>query len=323
MSADAPARPLSPSRPRVLLVLVLAIALAEIVGHVVVRAGVPPADDWVRAAARVREGFAEGDTVVAAPGWADPLVRDVAGDLLPVADAGRSDLARYERVWEIAARGRRGFFTPAGEPAFEERIGALRLRRWDLGPSPVLVDLVSELPEAEVRLGERSCRWRRQSSRGGGLGAGPLWPREAFFCGPSPWLFVGETVTEDLDLRPRRCVWQHPAGTEPVTTTYADVPFGERVVVYAGLYYEHERKKLGLPVDLEVRANGRMLGRLRHQDGDGWKRAELPMPEGLRGGRGRLELAVTAPHPHLRTLCWAATVRGPQRAVESAPGDAP
>ncbi|MEO0322157.1 MAG: hypothetical protein AAF447_04325 [Myxococcota bacterium] len=318
MSDDARA-PLAERCSSVLLVFVLALALAEVLGHFVVRARSPARSDWARAAARVRADFKPGDGVVVAPAWADPLLREAAGDLLPVADAGRSDLAAHERVWEIAARGQRGFFTPPGDPAFEEPVGALMLRRWDLGPSPVLLDLVGALPEAEVSLGERSCRWRRQGRPGGGLGAGPLAPREAFFCGPSPWLFVGETVTEDLDLRPRRCVWQHPAGVEPVTTAYADVPFGERVVVYAGLYYEHERAKLGLPVDLEVRADGQALGRLRHQDGDGWKRAEMAMPEALRGGRGRLEVRVTAPNPHLRTLCWAATVRGLRRADELRP----
>ena len=304
-------------RLRVPLLFFAALALVEIAGHFVVRAGVPPATDWDRAAARVRASFAPGDTVVAAPAWADPLLREAAGDMIGLADAGRSDLAAYTRVWEIAARDRAGAFTPPGMPAFETEVGALVLRRWDLGPSPVLVDLVSALPEAEVHLGERACRWRRQAPRGGGLGTGPLWPREAFVCGPSPWLFVGETVTEDLDLRPRRCVWQHPAGAEPVTTRYTDVALGERVVVYGGLFYEHERENLGLPVDLEVRAEGRLLGRLRHEDGDGWKRAEMPMPPELRGGRGRLEIAVTAPNPHMRTFCWAATVRGPRRAGES------
>lgn len=294
----------------------LALALVETFGQLVVRARVPAPEDWARAAALVREGFEPGDTIVGAPGWVDPILREQLGDLIPAAHAGRSDLAPYARVWEISSRGRTGPWTPEGDPELAQRVGALTVRRWDLGPSPVLVDLVDQLPRAAVTRGDRTCRWRRQAARGGGLFAGPLWPREAHVCGPESWLFVGETVIEDLDLMPRRCVWQHPAGNEPITTRFTDVELGERIVLHAGLYYDHERRRLGVPVDLDVSVNGSSLGRLRHLDGDGWKRAEISIPEALRGERGAIAIAVTSPNPDLRTLCWAATVRGPARSVE-------
>jgi hypothetical protein len=111
---------------------------------------------------------------------------------------------------------------------------------------------------------------------------------------------------------PRYCVWQHPAGTEPIRASFADVPLGERLVLYGGLYYEHKRNLEHGPVSVAVRVDGEEIGRMTHADGDGWKRMEASTQRAgrPRRERGTVTIEVTAPNPHLRSLCWAATTRG-------------
>lgn len=296
--------------------LLLAVTAIEIVGHFVVQARVVPPSDWDEAAAHVRAEWANGDVVTVAPRWADPLLREAMGDRLDLASAGRSDLAPYRRLWSLSIRGHRSGDAPARAPDHTRTFGRVRVDRWDLpADEEILYDFVAHVESAEVALIEggaaRPCQWTRGGRpTGGGLGSGPVTPADRHACDPRrPWLWVGATVEEDLEMLPRRCVWQHPQGAEPVRASFPDVPLGERIVLYAGLWWEHERTMAGEPVDVVVRVDGREIGRLTHRDGDGWKRIDVGVPEALRGARGRVDVDVSAPEPHLRSLCWAATTR--------------
>jgi len=291
--------------------LVVAVALMELVGHGLIQARVPEPSDWEHAAALVDEHFQPGDTLAVGPDWADPLLRLHFGEHIGLADAGKSDLAPFERLWEVSLRGVASPWRPVDmDPAFEERVGRLTVRRFDLGPSPVRYDLTAHVRDAKVFQGERPCDWRTSPPTGGGLGRGPLMPKGRHHCGPQPWLFVGETVNEDLELQPRHCVWQHPVAGMPVRTTYEDIPLGDRLVLYAGLYSEHERMEEHPPVQVRVEVDGEPVGQMTHRDGDGWKRIEAAMPE---RERGDVSIVVEAAEPHLRTLCWAATTRAGER----------
>lgn len=293
----------------------LVFALVEVGTHAATRARVPKPEDWRRAAEFVRQGIVPPELVTVAPAWADPLLRRVLGDQIDLAMAGRSDTAGYRGLWALVLRDAEVLEAPARPPELERRFGRITVKRWSLGKPSVRYDLVEHVHEAEVhwqrRDGARECAWRRfPPARRAGLGVGVLYPTERFACDAGEsWLWVAPVVLEDLELRPRRCVWQHPAGgDDPIVVRYRDVPLGDRLVFYGGLYYEHERMREGGRVRARIRIDDRVAGTFTHDDGDGWKK--LVVPTGASGDvHGDLAIEVTAERPDRRSFCWAATTR--------------
>lgn len=303
----------------------LCFALVELVFHCTLRARVVPARDFEAAAAWLRPHHRPRDLIVAAPSWADPRVRAAAGAMIDLDDAGATDLDRYDRLWSFSIRGHRAELAPNRPPDAVKRFGRVRLERWDLGPSPVIVDLVDRALDAEVSLFEGGvatpCQRVTAEARNVGLGAGAAWPRERILCaGERPWLFVAKTVNEDLDLKLRRCVWQHPQGREPIRATFRDIPLGERVVLFADVYSEHERMQERGPFQIRVLVDGQEVATMVHEDGQGRVRIEglTQPPSGPRKPRGDVSIDVTASAPDLRTVCWSATIQGSPRDLEAA-----
>ena len=322
LASDSGSPPPRTARLHATLWLVfLLIPLIEVARHFVVRSRVPAEEDWIEAIEHARERWQERDLILSAPGWTDPILRHHGGDLLPLAATGRSDLASFERLWLLSIRGRRSPEAPARAPDEERRFGRVHLMRWDLGPSPVLADLTDQWRSARVTLGLAepggagaiACPLRRMPLGMGGLGQGPMLPIERFVCDPRrPHLGLAATVTEDLELRPRRCLWQHPEGERPMRATFEDLPLGSRIVLHGGLYYESERNLVGGPVDVRLEVNGEEVGHMVHRDGDGWKRMEA-LTGAPPGARGAITIDVRARDPRHRTFCWAATTRLEER----------
>ncbi|MBC7172951.1 MAG: hypothetical protein H5U40_11005, partial [Polyangiaceae bacterium] len=156
--------------------LLLSLAIGELLGHVGMRSRVPTKQEWQAAAAFVRAERADRDVIVAAPAWADPLLREALGDAIGFDQAGYSDLAGFERLWALSIRGHLPEDAPEAHPTFERSFGEVRVLRWDLGPSSVTYDFVDHLSEAEVSRGAgpdaRACPLSTAPGRGGGLGAG-------------------------------------------------------------------------------------------------------------------------------------------------------
>ena len=294
---------------------VLAIGLVEILGQVVIEARVAPRTEWQEALAGVREEWREGDAIVVAPLWADPLLREAAGDLVDRAMAGHSDLAAYDRLWVVSIRGHRSDEAPEGAPELTRDVGRVRVERWDLPTPSVLYDFVAHVGEAHVtrRANGQDLACRTVSSMGstqGGLSNGPIEGAPRHLCDPSqPWLWVGATTTMDLELRGRHCVSQHAQGSDPITTSYDDVPLGRAIVLFGGVWWERERWRNGGDVEVVVRLDGEEIGRMTHHDGDGWKRMEAAVPEARVGTRGRVSVDVMAADPMFRAFCWAGSSR--------------
>lgn len=293
------------------------VALFELVALGVIRHRVPRESDWQRAARTLRHSFRSGDLVVAAPAWADPWLRHVLADRLPLEAAGRSDLAPYRRLWALSIRGARPAEAPATPPEFAHRFGPVTLLRWALPKDEkVIFDLTSALERAEVvrlQAGEAlPCPLQEfPFAMGGGLGGGPMAPRRRFVCDPArPWLWVAPSVLEDEALQPRYCVWQHPAGPEPIRVRLPKVPLGDRLVLYGGLYYEHAHFRESSPVELRLLVDGEERRRIRYAPGEGWKRSVIEWQSRDRYfAEGDVEIEVKADNPHFRGFCWAATTR--------------
>jgi hypothetical protein len=299
----------------------LGLAVAEVIALAVRERRVPPESDWLAAAQLVRGQLESSDAITVAPAWADPLLRLYLGDRITPKIAGRSDLASFERLWVLSIRGHESPETPPRAPDFSQVVGRVSVQRFDLGPSPVVLDLVDALPSAHVEYsapvaGPTACPWKERVSGAGrgGLGFGPMPPRQRFVCDANkPTAWVGVTVLEDLSLAPRRCIYQHPQGNEPVSVAYDDVHLGSRLVLYAGLDYHQERDEKGAPVTLRVFVDDREIGRILHRDGEGWKRYALTTRRDSDPVRGDLRFEVSAPSTAKRAFCWAATVQDTTR----------
>lgn len=295
--------------------LLLVVPAVELLVHAVIVGSVPDDADYRKAADFVRAELRPRDLITSAPSFTDPILRLHLGDRISLAMAGRSDNAGYERMWVISARGELPPDAPDGDPELEREFGRIRVLRYKLGKSTVLLDLVQALPSAEVSVwrdgGLRRCPRRTGGvPRGGGLGRPVLLPiAERFECDASqPWLFVGSIVMEDLSNTPRHCVWQHPQGRDPVTVRYTDVPLGEELVFYGGIYYEHERMRQGGPVQVDISIDGQRRGGMTHRDGEGFRR--IVVGTGATAAqRGEVRVDVRAPEPRHRSFCWSASTR--------------
>jgi hypothetical protein len=291
-------------------VLIAGLAVFELVAHPLIRAAVPSDESWEAASAFVRARYQASDRIVAAPSWADPIVRRHLGDLLSLRAAAPGDPAGTDRIWEL---GIRGATTRHESPALERDFDGVRVRMWPVSSDEVLYDFVENVENAEVELaasdGSKACPWTSARPAPGGLGHGPMTPSERFVCDPQrPWLWVGATVLQDLELQPRRCIWQHPAGADPVRVTFSDVPLGERLVIRGGIDYQSERRREHSPVTLRVWIDDRLIGELVHHDGDGWSGIDVDTSGlGLESAEVRFE--TTANDPTARLFCWSASTQ--------------
>jgi hypothetical protein len=289
---------------------IAALALFELVAHPLIRAAVPSDESWERASAFVRERFEPGDRIVAAPHWADPIVRNHLGDLSSLRAAAPPDTGGFDRLWEL---GIRGATTRTDTATLEVSFDDVEVRMWPLRAPRVIYDFVEELRDARVEILRdgmpRSCPWTRARPDPGGLERGPMRPAERFVCDPKrPWLWVGPTVLADLELHPRRCIWQHPAGPEPLRTIFEDVPLGDRLVVRAGIDYQVARERRRAPVSLTLVIDEEVVGELVHHDGEGWSGVEIDTSD-RNGQRARVRFETRASDPTARLFCYSASTQ--------------
>lgn len=292
-----------------LAALVVATACWEVVAEIAIENSSVSNADWRAAGALVRDAFEAGDAISAAPRWADPMMRMAVQPVLHARDEGRSDLFGYKRLWVMSIRGERAEDEPTGSAEFTHTIGGVTVRRYRL-PAMNVFDLTAQIREASAQISTNAlphpCAWRRfPPQRGGGLDQGPFAPVERFGCDLRPWLWVGPTTIEDLDLRPRYCIWQHPPPDGGSTTvSFPNVPAGQ-FSFHGGLHWVQERWRRGAPVQVSITQNGNEIAHMTHRDGDGWARIEGRVPSA-----GELTISVSAPEgDHERTFCWDAKIR--------------
>ncbi len=241
------------------------LAIVETVVAVVAPARAPTDADWAAAAAGVRQGFRPGDLIVAAPAWADPILRVHLGDLIPPEVAARMDDQRYPRVWEVAQRGARSPEGRRGEVRADRSFGHLRLRLIER-PAPVVTyDFVAHATEAS--LAPPAAGGRRL-----------------------------ERKIVEVDQRLRLALMTEPVPGGPVVIAFPAVPLGRELAIATGLHDTWMRKAARGTVQARLVIGDRAIALPDTTNDSGW--TETRVDTSAEDGRTlpvRIEIRSAAP----------------------------
>lgn len=275
---------------------IVVLALVETGNALLAPLRAPTDRDWRAAAATVRAGYRPGDLIVAAPAWADPLLRLHLGDLIPLTVAGRLDAARFGRVWEISQRGARAPETQGSRVVQSRRQGALTLRRYERPAAQVSFDFVAEWNRAAV-------------SRVDGGGRVSLCYRapDRFECPDPPSQSLKPELLE-IDTSPRFALSIPLAGRATTVVEFDRVPLGRELAVGAGLHNVWLRKAGRGTVSLRVLVQGRELGHIEAGSMTGWTLRKFDT-SALAGQSQSVRFEITVNDPNSRTLGFAAEAR--------------
>lgn len=294
-----------------------AVAVVELVAHLVQVARVVPSEAWDKAREAARPMLAPSDGLLFSPRWTEPLGRMHFGDELATLDRmAPPDYTRFPRVLEVSIRGQHRPETRGWSLVEERRAGPVSLR---LLANPQPVELLDDLlrhvrPQAltvvEVSNAdgtERVCPYGEGGPRNGPLGFGPAIPAAKFTCsrgGP-----VTVTVVADLDYYPHRCIYAPPPGSgATLRLRFASIRFGKVLHGHHGLYVEAERLKQGAPIELTFRAGDRFIGTIAHEDGEGWRAFQFDTSQ-LQGTTDELTVEVQSSFSDRRMYCFEADTR--------------
>lgn len=287
------------SVPGARLAIALALGLALLAGLETAQALIGPytaprPQDWMALAAEVRAGFRPGDLIVAAPAWADPVLRQYLGDVITIPMATRMDDARYGRVWEVSEHGAHAL-EARGTTTRAQRFGALGLRLVERKPAVVTYDFLEHWTDAQV------SRWDPDS----GKVAGCPWQVDRFVCA------AGGTVHRELvevDTRIRTALLAPPLPHAILVLEWPAVPLGRELVLRAGLHDVWARKLGHGTVQVDVWMDGQWVTGAIVGNRSGW--APIRIDTSARdGGTSAVRVQISAKAPHLRHLAFAAEAR--------------
>jgi hypothetical protein len=301
---------------RFLWLLVPALGLIELGAHYAFAHRAPTPSEWQAVRASVAELRRKDELVVIAPRWADPLARQAFGEsLMPLRDVARPDETGYPRALEVSALGARASELRGWRVVEERKVESFHLRVLE-NPQPVrvLLDFVDALTPERARVFERvgpeirECPWNPQARADtGGLGGPPAFPSRRFSCGAGEWFFVGTTVIDDPEYRPRRCIWAQPAPSGLVIR-FSQVALGAKIRGHAGVPWLILRDARGAPIELEVRVAGHQVGTLVYREDHGFELFEFPTL--AQAGRvADVEFEVRSKTANDRQFCFQADTR--------------
>lgn len=276
--------------------LVLLLALAESVNAVVAPMRAPTERDWSAAAEAVRAAIHPGDLIVAAPGWADPIMRSKLGDLVPLAVAGRMDAARFGRIWEISQRGAQSPETLGAKAATSSKHGRLTVTLWQKPSAPVTFDFVSAWRKASLS---------QVAPTGAELPCAPT--GERLQC-PQGGVLKPELVEVDTTLR--NALGIDPVERATLALDYSEVPLGRELAVAAGLHNVWLRKSGDGKVRVRVLLDGSEQGVVEATSASGWTVRRFDTAARA-GQTGKVRFEITVDRAHARHLGLAAEARNP------------
>jgi hypothetical protein len=255
----------------------------------------PKDEDWRAAAAEVRAGFRPGDLIVAAPTWADPIMRMHLGDLVPRDVAARFDDARFGRVWEIAQRGARAP-EARGNVALERHFGALTLRRVERPAAMIAYDFLEHWTEAHVT--------RQQAGR---PAVQCPWSNDRFQCPDIGFNFV-RLQTVEVDTTIHRGLLAQPVEGAVTAIEYKGVTLGRELVVATGLHDVWQRKAGQGVVDLRVTIAGNPIATAVATNDSGWQLTHVDTAA-YAGRAADVRFEITSPAAYQRHFVLAAEAR--------------
>jgi hypothetical protein len=301
---------------RWLALVVPLLGLLELFGWFFWRERAPAAEEWAKSAELVDRLRQRGDLLVVAPEWLEPLARSALGDeRLPLADLARADESNYRFALELSALGARAPELAGWRELSREVNGSFVVRRLaQPRPEPALYRAIEQLrPETltvvtEFFGVEAACEFDpRAAVSAGGLGGHLAFPRERFRCAGDESVFVGASVIDDARYRPRRCVAARPPPGGVLRLSFRDVPFGARLVGYAGSSFLLARSSES-SVEISVSVGGEPLGRHRARDHQGFHRFEFSTVR-FRGTRRELELELRSDSRRQGDFCFLVETR--------------
>lgn len=280
----------------VVAALVGLLAVVETTVALVAPALAPKHEDWAGAAARIRAGFQAGDLIVAAPAWADPIMRVHLGDLVPAKVAGRLDDARFGRVWEVSQRGARAPEALRGREAVEQRFGALTLRRIDRPAAQVTYDFVDSWADA---------RLTRQSPGRPAVSCARAGDR--LQCPDMGFNFVRRQMTE-VDTTLRQALLAQPVDGATVIVEYPAVPLGRELVIGTGMHNVWMRKAARGAVHLRLVVAGTPAAAITTNNDSGWQLTRIDTAAHA-GKTVPVRFEISSPAPYARHFVFAGEAR--------------
>ena len=245
--------------------------MAELGAHQYFAHRAPAPAEWQAARPALLSLRQNDELVVVAPYWAEPMARYAFGtEVFPVAQVARPDATAFPRAIEVSILGERSPELASWRLVQEREQGRFRLRVLE-NPDPrsVRFDFWSGLGPAQTEVsvedptGKHVCSYTTQAAGStGGLHGHIAFPQARFQCQGSQEVFVGQTIVDDQDYRPRRCLWAHPPRRAVLVVRYASVPLGRVVRGYGALSWFLWRDGGNSPVELEVRVDGESIGTL-------------------------------------------------------------
>jgi hypothetical protein len=276
---------------RVIKYWVLAIpllGLVELAAHFYFSHRAPTKAQWDDVRSLVASWYKPGQVIVVAPEWAEPMARWSFGDaLMPTRDVARPDATRYREALEVSTLGSRSPELAGWQTVRETKQGRFTLRELSNPASPhVTYDFTDHIDatSADVRIvqgtAETPCSFTTTAPvESGGLGGTPTYPAARFSCPGQPsQVFVGITIVEDDQFRPRRCVWsQPPSGGAELVTRFKGVPLGTVVRGHTGMRWAIVRDGVSSPIVFRVMIGGQEVGKAVHQENGYWRPFEVPL----------------------------------------------
>jgi len=267
-------------------------------GHALFAPFFAPTDaDWVAAARVVREAWKPGDLIVAAPDFADPLLRQQLGDLLPQPVVGRMDAARFGRIWEISQRGARAEDCKGLTAAQETKRGALTVKRFDRKAAEVTYDFFAHWRDGQVF-------YRAPDGR----------EVPCVLQATLHQCFEGNVSLRpqllEIDTRPRAGLSTAPPAVGTTVLEYRQVPMGTELAVGAGLHNVWLRKSGDGVVRLRVLLDGQEFAVLEAKSLSGFTLRKLDT-RAFAGRTATVRFEITTNNLAARHLGFVAEARNP------------